>query len=236
MPYNHLTYETIDDPELVDVFHDADMLFHDVYGMFKLPEAVNGDGGGCNFPIALVLLCVIDGLASEVYPTRLVEKQKKRFTQFIRDKLWPNGKLRDFTPNEGANVLYREFRNSLVHELGGNHYAPSGIKTRPEGVAGKWGLLVPEENWNIEHLDAVDEWPENWPVLYKNELGAPKLCCAALFWTLKRTVMDHMIDCEAMQLTMDRRKQFNACEEAKKAAEPSRPRATGKSSEPATLP
>ncbi len=64
MPYRHLPYATINDPRRREVFHNTDMLFHDIYGMFKLPEAVDGEGGGGNFSIALLLLCIVDGLGS----------------------------------------------------------------------------------------------------------------------------------------------------------------------------
>jgi hypothetical protein len=70
------------------------MYLHDVYGMFKLPEAVESDGGGCNFSIALVLLCVIDSFASEVYPNCSTD-DGQHFKKFVRDRLWPHGTWRD---------------------------------------------------------------------------------------------------------------------------------------------
>ncbi|MBI5135790.1 MAG: hypothetical protein HZA24_00475 [Nitrospirae bacterium] len=204
MPYRHLPYETISNPEFRKVFHHADMLFHDVYGMFKRPE-VDGGGGGCNFSIALVLLCVIDGFGSEVYPTRVDSHGKPikpgdRFKGFVRDKLLPQATWRDTDPNKAAEDLYKQFRNPLVHALAGDE--PDAKKERgnlaeAEPVIGKWGLIH-EDNWDIDLFDTVDEWSARWPLLFRHESedgSCMKLCCAALYCALKRTAMDLIKEC-----------------------------------------
>src|SRR5215211_4614364 len=87
MPYRSVTYNHVADPFLRDeVFRRADWLLQDVYGMFALPSLPNAGGG--NWAIALVLLCVVDGISCHVYPTNAVTpRQKQRFKRLINEKL-----------------------------------------------------------------------------------------------------------------------------------------------------
>ena len=120
MSYTQLDYQTLQDPRLKEAFHHADMYLFDAYGMFRGLPPAGGDGGGGNFSIALVLLCVIDGLAAEVWPGRDQEKeQEKRFKHLIRCRLpWgPEGKGKWVDKGNAADQLYTEYRNPLVHEL-----------------------------------------------------------------------------------------------------------------------
>ena len=66
MPYRPVNYQDIPDHHLKEVFARADLLLKDVYGMFKLPPKLKGAGSG---DWALVLVCIIDGIARHVYPT-----------------------------------------------------------------------------------------------------------------------------------------------------------------------
>ena len=109
------------------------MRLHDVYGMFTLPGD-DGKGGGCNYVNTLVLLCVVDGISREFYPSRLVKDQEKRFKKLLRDKLYWSAKGLWIDKAEAALELYLDVRNPLVHELGGEN-APRASKNAHNEVA-----------------------------------------------------------------------------------------------------
>ena len=69
MPYTPVAYDQVADDSQKEVFKRADMFLRDVYGMFTLPPKPLPDAGGGNWSIALVLLCVVDGISRHVYPT-----------------------------------------------------------------------------------------------------------------------------------------------------------------------
>src|SRR5262245_43338146 len=89
MVYAHLDYLQIQSSTLRKPFERADLYLHDTYGMFPgLPVAGSDGTGAGNFGITLILLCVIDGLASAVWPRRsVVTDQETRFKQLVRHKL-----------------------------------------------------------------------------------------------------------------------------------------------------
>lgn len=192
MSYAHLNYQDIQDKHLSEVFHHADMYLFDVYGMFRGLPPAGGDGGGGNFSITLVLLCVIDGLASEVWPGRTQENdQEKRFKRLIRCKLpWgPEGKGKWVEKGNAADQLYTELRNTLVHELAGNKAATSRPQGYEEPIIGKWGG-IPESMRDIATIDALQEWDDAWPVLCESQdaqgRSCYKLVAAGLYWAVKQ--------------------------------------------------
>jgi hypothetical protein len=164
MPYRPVAYKHVPDAFLKEeIFRRADWLLSDAYGMFGL-RPVSGTGGG-NWAIALVLLCVVDGISRHVYP--IAGTQEQRFKRLIRDKLhWgPNSK--GWYPIENAAVvLYTELRNPLVHELAIDK--PARARSRAgidkETAIGKWGP-VPERLQDIEAIDAMPTWDDDWPTL-----------------------------------------------------------------------
>lgn len=88
MPYQPLEYSHIQHSVLKKVLLHSDMMLHDLYNVFKLPPEITAKGGAGSFSIAVVLLCIIDGLSVYLYPTTKVGDQKQRFKQLIRDKLY----------------------------------------------------------------------------------------------------------------------------------------------------
>jgi hypothetical protein len=84
MSYTHLDYQTLQGP-IKKVFRHADTYLFDTYGMFRGLPPAGGDGGKGDFRIVLVLMCVIDGLAAEVWPR--CGAQEQRFKKLIRCKL-----------------------------------------------------------------------------------------------------------------------------------------------------
>src|SRR5215475_3167015 len=116
MSYTHLDYQALQGP-IKKVFRHADLYLFDTYGMFRDLPPAGGDGGKGDFSIVLVLMCVIDGLAAEVWPA--CGEQKLRFKKLIRCRLpWgPEDKGKWVHKGIAADQLYNEFRNPLVHEL-----------------------------------------------------------------------------------------------------------------------
>lgn len=120
MGYRNIRYDHIGDPEMWKIFHRADLYIGDVYSMFYLPYRDWRRGGGCNYAIVLTLLCVVDGIARDVYPKKaVVDNHEKRFKKLLRDKLsWGSSNKGWMEKDRAAKSLYLEFRNPLVHELG----------------------------------------------------------------------------------------------------------------------
>jgi hypothetical protein len=155
--------------------------------MFYLPTGGAQGGGGCNWAIALVLLCVIDGLSVHVYPTPAAsKKQETRFKQLIRDKLhWGSAANNWYDKAKAAAVLYTEFRNPLVHELAADKAAKARPAVFKESAVGKWGFVTIQ---NLETLEAMTTWNDSWPTLGIEDFAGGKrlkLSCAGLYWAVK---------------------------------------------------
>lgn len=216
MAYRHIDIPPGLPEEVAVAVHNADMYLHDVYGMFQLPVDGVVEGGGCTFSIALILLCVLDGISCHVYPTRLVTKQETRFKKLVRDKLYPNvvceaGIGRD----EFANQLYLELRNPLVHELGQDKITRARRDGHDEPKIGKLGR-VPKDKQDIGVLDGLAAWDADWLIMYeavnaKSE-RCIKLSAAALYWAVKRMIGQLVTDADAMAAA-------KACHDALRALE-----------------
>lgn len=185
MAYRPINAKNVSQPIVKHAINSANMYLHDVYNMFLLPDSSLEKGGGCNFSIALVLLCVIDGISRDIYPTRLVKDTDKRFKRLIRDKLyWPKNQKNTLWIDkaDAAKQLYLEVRNPLVHELARDKTTGARKEGHNEPIIGKWGEIGKEYR-NIESIDAMIVWNDKWPTMYekKNEDGRPcmKLCVAA---------------------------------------------------------
>jgi hypothetical protein len=196
MSYVHLDYQALQDPRLRGVFHHADMYLFDVYGMFRRLPPEDRGGGGANFSIVLVLLCIVDGLATEVWPGRDQEKeQQKRFKRLIRDSLpWgPEGKGKWLDKGNAADQLYAEFRNPLVHHLARDRLVGSPALGHGERVVGRWGS-VPANMRDIAKIEALPSWDDAWPILREREdekgLLQYKLTAAGLYWAVKQLAKD----------------------------------------------
>jgi hypothetical protein len=213
MPYTKIACTKVADKFLREkVFKQADMLLSDVYGMFTLPPKSMLDAGGGNWSIALVLLCVVDGISTHVYPGMSVSsKEGGRFKRLIRDdKLYWPPKKGWYEKGGAAKALYTQFRNPLVHELALDK-PDTRHSTYREPTVEKWDL-VPKENQNIEETDALSAWNDDWPTLRAHEDKDGKqlvLNCAALYWTVKKMVNTLAADTEILDnAAQERRKRI----------------------------
>jgi hypothetical protein len=188
MTYRAISWERISDPSLQDVFRRANMLLADVYSMLAVKPHRNA--GTCNFSIALVLLCVVDGIARDVHPTiRAVPDHETRFKRLIRERLpWGPPAKRWIDIGQAAKWFYCEFRNPLTHELGKDVSEARRGQSEYEPVVCRWDP-VPE--MRVDSLDALKQWDLRWPVMrwsgYKDGRRI-SLSGAALYWTVKRMV------------------------------------------------
>jgi len=162
--------------------------------MFFLPYKGWRRGGGCKFSIVLTLLCVVDGIARDIYPTAVaVDDHETRFKKLLREKLfWGPTEKGWMDKGEAAKLLYVEFRNPLVHELGQDKPSRAQRRKFDEPIVGKWGA-VPTETQNIDRIDRLKVWDTSWPTMSVQRTGTGqrvKLAAAALYWSVKRMIQE----------------------------------------------
>ncbi len=205
MPYREIDYGHITHPKLKKVLLHTNMLLKDLYGAFKLPKDNNSGEGSGNFAITLVLLCIIDGISVNIYPTKEVKNQEKRFKKLIREKLhWGTTKNGWLDKGTAAKQLYLEIRNPLVHELGANKVTSARITGHLEPRIGKWGS-IDKDYHDIDLIEELETWNEKWPTLtvVSGENGSYiKFSAAALYWSVKHMVIELINDQEVMKATI----------------------------------
>jgi hypothetical protein len=166
------------------------MLLADAYSMLAVKPQRNA--GACNFSIALVLLCVVDGLARDVHPTiAAVPDHEQRFKRLIRDRMpWGPANKGWLDIGQAAKWLYCEFRNPLTHELGKDVSQARRKQHEYEPVIHRWRHLP---KMRVDSLDALRQWNPNWPVMkwepYKSGRRL-SLSGAALYWAVKRIAVN----------------------------------------------
>ena len=209
MTYAHVPIEHIKDPSLKRVFTHASALLADTYSMLGVRPRARSQAGQCNFAIGLVLACIVDGLATEVWPVEPADDQLERMT-ILLDKHLRWGKKVDgwVTKTEAAQVLYHEVRNPLVHNLG----ADTRWRGRRRGFAE--ATLIPETRDqkipSPDELERVTTWPSNSPVIWTKEKTAAGLArfavsVPALYWHVKKLTSDLASDSALLAQSLQRR-------------------------------
>jgi hypothetical protein len=198
MPYQTLEYSNIQHRTLTKVLLHSDMMLHDLYNVFKLPPAITANGGAGNFSIAVVLLCIVDGLAVYLYPTKQVTDQEQRFKQLLREKLYWGPTNKGWVEQGlAAKQFYLEMRNPLVHELGADKTTSGRIGGHDEPRIGKWGS-IPEASRDIDKIQSMKQWNVEWPILAiaKDDQGREfvKFSGAAMWWAVKKMIVDLIND------------------------------------------
>lgn len=199
MPYQRIPSAHIADPQKRAIIHRADLLLGDVYTMCCKHPLDRTKAGGCNFSAALVLVCIIDALATYVYaPTKALPQkrgvQEERFKRLIQEQLfwYPEWK----SAAEFASFLWNECRNPLAHAAGLDGRSRHKDKGFDEPVVGFWGEVKPQK---IANVDRRKTWPKSWPILspdrrvVRTATGKParlKLTIVALYWAVKKLVLD----------------------------------------------
>jgi hypothetical protein len=178
--------------------------------MLGARPAKDSSGGECNFSIGLVLACVIDGLATEVWPVEPNDDQWKRMKELLLERLqWGEKADGWITKVEAARVLYHEVRNPLVHNLGAN----TRWKGRRPGFSDAAIILglLDGSRPSPDALERLEAWPPKSPVIWakaKSDPGPRRFVVSApaLFWHVKRLVRDLATDANAIQQATTLRK------------------------------
>lgn len=71
------------DEQIRRVFRHASAYLADCYTMLGAIPPPGSNGGRCTFTIALVLACVVDGLATEVSPIQPTDDQSVRMRELV---------------------------------------------------------------------------------------------------------------------------------------------------------
>lgn len=189
MGYSHISRSHIPDRELRRALAHASALLADVYTMLGAEPIAGTNGGRCNFSIGLVLACILDGLATEVWPIEPVDDQYKRMEALVLRLTL--GRKADgwLTPIGTAKVLYHEVRNPLVHQLG----ADTRWRGRRRGFLDAAIVLHLRDRSTPtpDELETMAEWNPKWPVVWAKEASEPGprrfvVSAPALFWHVKR--------------------------------------------------
>jgi len=193
MPYATIETAHISDANKKEIFDRANNYLADVYSMLSSRPLTRTRGGGCNLTATLVLLCVIDALATHVWPKAPMtgrDAQAIRFSSLIAAKLhWGPVSAGWMPKDDAAKLLYLECRNTLTHELGRDK-ARTFLKAGfAEPTVGVWANIRPKGRIGI--VDARKTWPDRWPtvsVLSDARGTRYKLTVAALYWAVKDLV------------------------------------------------
>src|SRR5689334_22741312 len=122
MPYTRIKTAHIADANTKEMFDRANDYLADVYSMLSSRPLMRTKGGGCNLTATLVLLCIIDALATHVWPKTPSSgkgAQGIRFAELITAKLhWGPISAGWMPKHEAGELLYLACRNTLTHELG----------------------------------------------------------------------------------------------------------------------
>ena len=200
VPYTRIATAHIVDADLRGLFERANDYLADVYSMLSSRPLKRTKGGGCNLTATLVLLCIVDALATHVWPkTPATGKgaQGIRFKHLVIDKLpWGPASAGWMDKNDAAELLYLECRNTLTHELGRDR-ARSFVKLGfVEPTVGVWGNVRPKNR--IGTVDARTSWPDKWPivsVLTDSRGTRYKVTVVALYWAVKAMVRSMSAAC-----------------------------------------
>lgn len=188
MPYQHLKWNAVEHPIRQQILMHTDWLLHDLYGIFR-SKSEKDHGGGGSFTIALVLCCVMDGLATEIWPGKRAKGGLRgRIEKLFRERLPWQDAPKWVSRKTAADVVFLEVRNMLVHH-GGKDEA---TKARPHGygepVATKWKPL-PKGDQNIDKIESLKAWPSKWPVIWE-DVAYGKSCYmisgVGLYWAVKQ--------------------------------------------------
>ena len=198
MTYAHVPVEHIQDPSLKRVVTQASALLADTYSMLGVRPPAGFYGGQCNFAIGLVLACIVDGLATEVWPVEPVDDRLKRMTILLEKHMrWGQRSDGWINRTEAAQVLYFEIRNPLVHNLG----ADTRWRGRRRGFADT-AFILETRNKRRPSPDELEQratWPSKSPVIWTREKSATNparfvVSASALYWHVKKLTSDLAAD------------------------------------------
>lgn len=196
MPYQNLKFEGIQPRTLWQTFNHIDGMLADLYVFYRITDKQRETHrfGSGKFTTTLVLCCLLDALATDVWPLRNAykEKQNKQNQTDTLKKL-----LKDWFPYEDGlgwvpkadaiKTLIEDLRNPIVHAAGRDD-PKKRQSALSEPVIWDWNP-VPKSH-RIDDVLFRDSWPTDWPLLKFDKNGPKKrrhgLCNIAFFWAVWR--------------------------------------------------
>jgi hypothetical protein len=185
-------FKDLEDAEIRRVFQHANNYLADVFTMLGANPSPKSNAGKCNFSMALVLSCVLDGLATEIFPILPRGNVEERISRLLERVDW--GKESDgwVLRSHASEMLYQDIRGPLVHHLAAENSPPlrrpgySDPAIVREMIDGT--VLTPDQ------VDAVQEWNPKWPIMWARTDDAEPhrlvLSTTALYWHVKHLTLD----------------------------------------------
>jgi len=155
---------------------------HDVHWMLAmtLPGGPDGPGRQLQNPIAITLLAVVAGVSTELYQVSDSTPTGRRFKRCLIDYFpWDIDPPRGVSKDEAANILYKSFRNPMVHFLGLSHPLTTKVGSVLRGTQ--------DAEARVEELERLTEKPYSDPSLVAtSEKGV--LWVDPFYWGVRQMV------------------------------------------------
>jgi hypothetical protein len=196
MPFARVPFKDLGDPGICRVFAHANNYLADVFTMLGANPAPDSNAGKCNFSIALVLSCVLDGLATEIYPILPRNDAQKRIAALLGRLDWGSEAEGWISRTDASEILYEEIRSPLVHNLA----ADTKPRIRPPGYSDPAIIhrMIDGTTMTPDEVDAVEVWDRKWPIMWDQAAGANAgrivVSTLALYWHVKRLTFDLATD------------------------------------------
>ncbi|MEQ9642502.1 MAG: hypothetical protein RIM84_20915 [Alphaproteobacteria bacterium] len=150
----------------------------DAHVMMRLPL---GDlEAGCNYSVVDLLLAVVSGVSTRLYPSSLTGKGELFKNLLIDHYPWANEPAGGPQPNVAADILWKQYRNPLTHALG---MEPGG------GYSDVKVIKNPRTEAELEAIELNPAWPTEWdkPTLFQTASGI-ELRVKCLYWGVRRMI------------------------------------------------
>jgi len=198
MPYSRVPFKDLGDPGICRVFAHANNYLADVFTMLGANPPPESNGGKCNFSIALVLACVLDGLATEIHPIVPPGDVQKRMTGLLARLDWGSEADGWISRDDASEILYVDIRGPLVHNLAADtkpwirrpgYGDPAIVHPLSDGT-----MMTPDE------VDATKVWDRKLPMMWdkppdaRGNPGRIVVSTLALYWHVKSLTLDLATD------------------------------------------
>jgi hypothetical protein len=164
--------------------------FQDVRTMLQLPRPDLGMLGGCNFQIGNTLFNLASGLSA------LLFRQNSRdsgaaFKRFFTEHYWVIDPPEGATFEDASDLMYRDFRNPMVHILGLSSSGFDDGDLIPFQGARRIKFKKHEKGLDshaLQSIEMAEQRPvDNSPTLVVRETSAV-LDCTMFYWGMRRVL------------------------------------------------